>query len=253
MPGRGGAPPRGPLRLRGRASRAPSYEAPLRYAGRYRRAVVTQCVRPRTALAGKQANVPLPPRTTALEEKQTKQLNTLQPTKQANALAVVKTTIVKTETKPSERASRRPFDGSGLLTAAAKARHVQWREARREKARQAKQAFLLKQRTALSSVEDLDELGVRVVADLKALEQRERQVARRLYNRASAKLSSQRRTSYLADLKTEGEALQTTLNLRLAQVDLLRRVIRNARCPIRVKTEPMVIECPVLVKTEPMV
>lgn len=240
MPGRGGAQPRGPLRLRGRASRAPSYEAPLRYAGRYRRAVVTQCVRPRTALAGKQANVPLPPRTSVLEEKQTKQLNTLQQTKQANALAVVKTAIVKAEAKPSRRAIRRPFDGSGLLAAAAKAKHVQWREARREKARHAKEAFVLKQCTTLCSVEHLDELGMRVIAGLKALEQREREVARRLYNRASAKLSSQRRTSYLTQLKTEGEALQTALDLRLAQVDLLRRVTRKAQCPVRVKTEPMV-------------
>jgi len=201
--------------------------------------VVTQSVRPRTALAGKQANVPLPPRPTALEEKQTKRPNIVNQTKQHNAVPVVKTAILKAETKPSRQAIRRPFDGTGLLSVAAKARHAAWRSAQREKARRATQATLLKQR-ALSSVEDLDDLGVQVVASLKALEQREREVARRLYNRESAKLSAQRRTSYLIDLQSDSQALQAALDLRLAQVELLERVTRKAQCQMRVKTDPAV-------------
>ena len=200
---------------------------------------MTQSVRPRTALAGKQANVPLPPRPTAVEAKQTKLLNIVNQTKHLNAVPVVKTAILKAETKPSRQAIRKPFDGSGLLSVAAKARHVAWREAQREKMRRATQATLLKQR-ALRSVEDLDELGVQVVASLKALEQREREVARRLYNRESAKLSERRRMSYLTDLQYDSQALQMALDLRLAQVELLERVTRKAHSQVRVKTEPAV-------------
>ena len=68
----------------------------------------------------------------------------------------------------------------------------------------------------------------------------DREVARRLYNRESAKLSAQRRTSYLIDLQSDSQALQAALDLRLAQVELLERVTRKAQCQMRVKTDPAV-------------
>jgi hypothetical protein len=199
---------------------------------------VTQCVatHTRTALANKHPNGPLVPRpSNGLADKQPNH---------ASLPAVVKTAIVKTETKPTKRTIRRPFDGSGLLSAAARLKHAHWREARRAKTEQAKQAAFLKlQAKPSSSVEDLEDLGLQVIAGLRVLEQREREVSRRMYNRASAKLSSQRRTSYLSVLKAEDMALQASLGLRLEQVETLNSVICMAKQqgrPACVKTEPMV-------------
>ena len=54
---------------------------------------------------------------------------------------------------------------------------------------------------------------------------KERELARIMYNRDSAKRSSAKRASKLADLRTEKENLEAEYKLKLAQVNLLRSVI----------------------------
>ena len=54
---------------------------------------------------------------------------------------------------------------------------------------------------------------------------KERELARIMYNRDSAKRSSAKRASKLADLRAEKDNLEAEYKLKLAQVNLLRSVI----------------------------
>ena len=54
---------------------------------------------------------------------------------------------------------------------------------------------------------------------------KERELARIMYNRDSAKRSSAKRASKLADLRAEKDNLEAEYKLKLAQVNLLRNVI----------------------------
>lgn len=209
----------------GRHSRAPSYEAPLRFAGRYRRAAVAAGAGHRRALSGKQPsrlNVNAQPKAGLLED--TKKIaNTI-----SLQLAVrPQPVIVKKEHCQQLRAYRKPFDGSGLLRAVAKTKHVAWRAQRKATAEQLRLAHQ-QQSQPSTSLEALEELGHSVVVGLKALEQREREVARRVYNRESAKLSSLRRMSYLSELKAESQALHAALSLRQEQFATLQAIVRMA-------------------------
>ena len=213
----------------GRHSRAPSYEAPLRFAGRYRRAAAE--APPRAALSGKH------PSRVNVNAQQPNAPGLLEDTKKIaisnnfNVQLAVRPqpVIVKREHFQQRRAYRKPFDGSGLLRAAAKTRHVAWRAQRKATAERLRLAQL--QAKPSTSLEALEELGHSVIAGLKALEQREREVARRVYNRESAKLSSLRRMSYLSELKAESLGLQAALALRQTQVATLQTIVRMAAVP----------------------
>ena len=57
---------------------------------------------------------------------------------------------------------------------------------------------------------------------------KERELARIMYNRDSAKRSSAKRASKLADLRAEKDNLEAEYKLKLAQVNLLRTVINGS-------------------------